>query len=110
MGGLIEGGGGGKKKSGEGQDAPGFAVTRRDLLWFLKLPYGSITLRFLGLSLRPASSGFFTLFGRLLGGSSRFGFCCTGVRLPFRLGSGDLSAFAAKALLRLLTVLYRHYN
>ena len=93
-----------KKKSGEGQDAPGFAVTRPDLLWFLKLPYGSITLRFLGLSLRPASSGFFTLFGRLLGGSSRFGFCCTGVRLPFRLGSGDLSAFAAQALLRLLTV------
>ena len=30
MGGLMEGGG--KKKSGEGEDASGFAVTRPDLL------------------------------------------------------------------------------
>ena len=100
----------GKKKSGEGEDASGFAVTRPDLLLFLKFPSGSVTLRFLGLSLRPASSGFLTLFCRLLGCSSRFGFCCTGVRLPFRLGSGDLSAFAATGLLHHHTVLYCHYD
>ena len=98
-----------KKKVGRGENASGLAFTRPDFLWFLKLPYGSITLRSLGSSLRPASSGFFTLFGRLVGGSSRFGLCCTGMRLPFHLGSGDLSAFAANALLRLLTVLYRYH-